>query len=87
MFLETFLLVVHFLCTVLFQRRKTNKKYQKSKKNVVKNLFLLFEIIAREQVDTQGRLACWHVSAQDTLAREHMSTQDALAREHVRHAI
>ena len=34
MFLETFLLVVHFSYTVLFHKRKTKKKNQKSKENM-----------------------------------------------------
>ena len=40
----------------------------------LKTYFLLFTVIAREQLGTQG-----------TLARENVSTQDTLAREHVRH--
>ena len=49
--------------------------------------FLLFEIIARDLLGTQGTSAREHVSTQGTSAREHVSTQGTLAREHVRHAI
>ena len=33
-FIETFLLVVHISYTVLFHRKKTKKKYQKSNQNM-----------------------------------------------------
>ena len=49
----------------------------------MENLFLLFEVIAREHVDMQGELACKNVSMQDTLAREHVGTQGMLAHEYV----
>ena len=52
-FLETLLLVVHFSYTVLFYRKKTEKMY---------DTFLLFKVIAREHVDTQGMLARKHMS-------------------------
>ena len=58
----------------------------------MKNLFLLFVVIAPEHVGTQrtqGTLThghakhARHVSTQDTLARKHLSTQDTLAREYL----
>ena len=61
-------------------------------KHVIKNLFLLFVVIARKHVDTQGTQGTLahehakharHVSTQDALAREYISTQDTLAREQV----
>ena len=48
--------------------------------------FLLFVVIAREQVgtkSTQGMLLREHVSMQGMLAHEHVSTQGTLAHEHV----
>ena len=82
--LETFLLVVHVSYTILFHRKKTKKMYQKS---VNENLFLLFEVIAREHVCTQATLVREYVGTKDTMAREqarHVSTQGTLAREHVK---
>ena len=52
---------------------KDRERYQKSKENMSLKI-LLFEVIAREQVDTQR-----------ALVREQVSTQDMLAREHARH--
>ena len=71
---------------VLFHRKKTKKKYQKSKENMLLKLIFVIWFIAHEQIgaqSTQGILARDHVSTQGTLASEHVSTQDALAREHV----
>ena len=82
--LETFLLVVHVSYTILFHRKKTKKMYQKS---VNENLFLLFEVIAREHVCTQATLVREYAGTKDTMAREqarHVSTQGTLAREHVK---
>ena len=45
---------------------------------------MLFEVIAREWVSTQGTLVHEHESTQGTLAREHVGT---LANERVTHAI
>ena len=90
--------VCHIYCSykVLFLRKKTEKD-RKSTKNLIKtcqwNLFLLFEVIAREHLGTQGkwarkhvgtwaRKARWHVHTQGTLVREHVSTQGKWAREH-----
>ena len=44
-------------------------------KHVIENLSLLFVVIAREHVGTQGTLVREHVDTQDTLACEHVSTQ------------
>ena len=38
-------------------------------------VFLLFKVIAREHLGTQGTLVRELVSTQDTLAREHVSTR------------
>ena len=48
--------------------------------------FLLFVVIAREQVgtkSTQGMLLREHISTQDMLGREQVSMQGMLAHEHV----
>ena len=42
MYVETFLFDVQFSYAVLFHKKKT--------KNVIENLFLLFEVIARKHV-------------------------------------
>ena len=64
-----------FWYTILFQRKK---------KSVIENLFLLFEVIARKHVGTQDTLAREDVSLQGTLTCKHLSRQDTLAREQVR---
>ena len=73
MFLETFLLVVYFSYTVLFNRKK-----QRNQKILVKhgieNLFLLFYVIARE-----------YISTHDTLTRKHLKHVIKWEREHARH--
>ena len=48
-------------------------------------VFLLFKVIAREHLGTQGTLAREDVSTQDTLVCELVSTQDTLALKHARH--
>ena len=46
---------------VLFQRKMTKKKYQKSKYNATENAFFYFEVMVREHVGTQGSLTREHV--------------------------
>ena len=70
MFAETFLLVLHFSYTVLFHRKKTKKVPKISVKHVTENLFLLFVVIAREHVGTQGNLTREHVRHVSTIARK-----------------
>ena len=54
------ILKIAFSYTVLFHKRKTKKKYQKSKENIsLKTYFLLSEVIARQRESTQNTL---HVS-------------------------
>ena len=63
MFLETFLLAIHFSHSALFYRKKAKKKAPKlSVKQVIENLLLLFEVIASEQVSTRGTLVRKHVN-------------------------
>ena len=56
------------------------------RKFVIENLFLLFEVTAREHLGTRGTrdmLPREHLTTQGTLARQHVSTQDTLTRQHV----
>ena len=66
MFLKTFLFVVHFSSTVLFHRKKTKKKYQKSKNASTS------DTLAQEHVNTQETLEHEHVRTQGMLTREHV---------------
>ena len=66
MLLEILLPALHFSYCIHFHSNK---------KHVTGNLFLLFEIIAIEQVGTQDTLPCEHVSTLATLTRDHISTQ------------
>ena len=62
MFLETFPLVVHPSYTFFISQEKDKWKVPKIKvKNVIKNLFLLFEVTARKRLVTE-----------DTITREHI---------------
>ena len=47
-FLETFLLVVDFSNTILFHRKKTKEKYQKSKGNMS---LIIFQTLAFQTVN------------------------------------
>ena len=55
------------------KRKRAITKMQR--KHVIENLSLLFVVIAREHVGTQGTLVREHIDTQDTLACEHVSTQ------------
>ena len=73
MLLEILLPVLHFLYCIHFYSNK---------KHVAGNLFLLFEIIALEQVGTQDTLPREHVSKLAPLTRDHIARK---AGRHVRH--
>ena len=67
-----------------FSQEKDKEKLPKIEvKHVIENLFLLFEVIAREHVGMQHTLVLVHESTQGTLAHEHVSSEDKLAGEHV----
>ena len=84
MFPDTFLLAVYTcLIKFYFSGKRQRKRTKNLSKNVIENLFLLFEVIAPEHLGTQGTRARKHVSTQSTLSREHVSTQDLLALERV----
>ena len=77
--------------TVLFHRKKTKKKNQKSKDNMLLKLIFVIWVIAREHIgtqSTQSMLAREHAMHVGTLARKHerhVSTQGTGARKHARH--
>ena len=77
--------VCHALLIYSFfsQEKDTEKLPKIEVKHVIENLFLLFEVIAREHVGMQHTLVLVHESTQGTLAHEHVSSQDKLAGEHV----
>ena len=84
MFPETFLLAVYTcLIKFYFSGKRQRKRTKNLSKNVIENLFFLFEVIAPEHLGTQGTRARKHVSTQSTLSRQHASVQDTLVREHV----
>ena len=57
--------------TILFHRKKTKKKYQKSKENMLLKLIFVICVIAREHIGTQSMLAREHAMHVGTLARKH----------------
>ena len=88
MFRETFLLVVYtFHIQFYFSEKRQRKSTKNLSKNVIENLFLLFEVKAREDLGTQSTLAREHITTEGTLAREYVCMQGTLAREHARDAI
>ena len=81
-------------CTFHTQFYFTGKRKRKCTKNFSKTchwklslLLLLFEVIAREHVGTQGtsKNVRKHENTQDTLPREHVNTQGTWTRKHERH--
>ena len=77
-FLETFLLVVDFPDTILFQRIKTKKYYQTFKENTsLKTYFWCLKLIAYEHVGTRSHVGMW--------ARYHVSTRARKTRWYVKH--
>ena len=79
MFPEIFLLAGYTFHIKFYFSGKNKEKVPKIYIiHVIKSLFLLLEVIARDHL---GMLVREHVSTQGTLAREHVSTQDTLAHE------
>ena len=61
------------------------EKDKENKPKAIEILFLLFKVIAREDLGTQGTLARKQVSTQGPLIREHARHVVRGARKHVRH--
>ena len=66
-------------------KRQRKKKYKNLSKNVIENLFLLFQVIAPEHLGTQGTRTRKHAKHVGTWARKHAGHVGTWARKRAKH--